>query len=142
MNMGEVIKANFGGDRKEKPEEPVGQPEQPIAAFSKETVLENFEDTRYVIENFDRIGIAGGRIAEITDFIFDKLIGYTRDDESIKLRREGLREASMESLVGYLVDSNESDWKVHPSFYGAVILEYDERAQQVISFIGSDDEPA
>ena len=138
--MGEVIRANFGGSKKDQPEKPNIPPEAAAVPASKKAILENFEDITYAIENLDRINIAKDRIDEITDYIFDTLKGYVRDDESIKLRREGLRTASMESLVGHLVDSTESDWKVHPSFYGAVMLEYRDKVDSALNLLGKDDE--
>jgi hypothetical protein len=137
--MGEVIRANFGGDRKKAVEEvSLTEGEQPTT-IRRETILDSFEDTRYVIENLDRITRAKDKIDEITDFIFDRLQGYVRDDTSIALRREGLRSASIEQLVNYMVDSTETDWKKHPSFYGAVILEYRDRVDAVLSLMGSDE---
>ncbi len=138
--MGEVIKANFGGGKKEQPEKSDNPHEEVVVRSRKKAILENFEDMTYAIENLDRINMAKARIDEITDYIFDTLKGYTRDDESIELRREGLRAASMESLVGHLVDSTQQDWKMHPSFYGAVILEYRDKVDQALSLLGSDDE--
>ena len=140
--MGEVIKANFGGGKKDQPEKSNKSPEEAVVTAGKKKILENFEDVTYAIENLDRINLAKDRIDEITDYIFDTLKGYIHDDESIKLRRAGLKAASMESLVGHLVDSTEQDWKMHPSFYGAVILEYRDKVDGALSLLRDDDESA
>lgn len=52
------------------------------------------------------------------------------DPKSINIVNIGLRrptQASNEELIGWVMNSEPNDWKLHPSFYHAVHKEVDER---------------
>jgi hypothetical protein len=43
--------------------------------------------------------------------------------QSILLRREGLRELSLSMLLQRLEDSGPSNWTMHPAYYRAIVIE-------------------
>ena len=85
-----------------------------------------FKDANYAIKNLDVIRSANDRADEIANFVMS-LKNYVQDPHDVAARREGLMLTPLENVIEYLTGSAEADWKVHPSFYTAAIVEYMER---------------
>lgn len=85
-----------------------------------------FKDANYAIKNLDVIRRANERADEIASFIMS-LRGYAQDPNDVVMRREGLLLTPLEKMIEYLTESGEADWRVHPAFYTAVIVEYADR---------------
>ena len=58
------------------------------------------------------------RIAEVEKFL-NSLKGFK--GSSIALREELLSDVSWDDLKDIIINSNENDWKTHPSYYAAVL---------------------
>lgn len=131
--MGEVVKGNFG-NREVQPQHEedrlidAGPSQQDDSYRDKKPV----EDVIYLLKNFDQFLSASEQLNTIITFLQDKLRGYTPDKGSINLRRQGLVNSSLEDLMGHLLNSTENEWKMRPSFYSALILEYQARADAAV----------
>ena len=140
--MGEVIKANFGG-KKVAPENITLKEHSdhlPDIKRSEHPEKISFENALFALQNLDKIDEVRERIDEITECILDRLQGYVKNDQTIQLRREGLYGANLEEIVRLLLTSSELDWKIHPSFYGALILEYQLHAEAALRILPEDGE--
>ena len=101
--------------------------EENVSAGS--TNIQN-EDIYYFLKNIQRLLGVPKRVDEITNYIFS-LKNFVKNDANIALRREGVALFTLEQLSDHILDSTEQDWKIRPSFYGAVILEYNSRIEKV-----------
>ena len=97
-------------------------------------------DLEYFLGDMNRLKNASDRMEEITEFIFDRLKGFVKNDANIDLRRQGLANTKMEDLAEHILNSKESDWKTQPSFYGAAILEYQSRIDRMREVSGANNE--
>jgi hypothetical protein len=87
-------------------------------------------DVLFAITHSERAIAACQHIDVITDYIF-AMPGFTPNQANISLRRQGLAFHTLQQLCGFILDSNEFQWRKDPSFYGAVILELDLRTKAV-----------
>ncbi len=96
------------------------------------------EDCVYVLLNKETVRHATQVKSErATNFVFDELKGFVFNENDINLRREGLKQHRAEDLVKIMNASEKQEWAAHPHFYGAVILELDQRLKEVFKIIES-----
>lgn len=55
------------------------------------------------------------------------LAGFIYKREDIELRRQGLKSLSKNNIFKEIVKSNKNDWSKHPSYYLALIKEWESR---------------
>ena len=91
-------------------------------------------DFVYFMANLELLKKIPQRVDEITEYIFS-LANFRKSDVNITLRREGIASEDLGQLANYILHSERTDWTVRPSFYGAVILEYNSRMERIKSLL-------
>jgi hypothetical protein len=127
-----VIRPNFGGRKTElvhpEPVAPVSEPEKIKQEGERLAV-----DVLFYVQHTELIALAYHQGEEMTNFVFD-VLGVTKKDESVELRRGVVAQYSLEQLATRLAHSSRRDWSREPHFFGATYVELDAR-RTAIEFI-------
>lgn len=125
--MSKVISGNFGGKTAYVVESEVEERELTAEelAFAKILSL----DALWLRENFDALETlrcACEKGDQATDYIFS-LGNFHKKNKSLDLRQDSLKNRSLKELSELLAESHELQWNVQPHYFGALILEMNER---------------
>lgn len=141
--MGDIVRPSFGNRSPvatEKPDRdaPVVELSEGVADVATLKLLA--DDTFYVRENKERVTEGCQRGDEITDFIFS-MANFRKKDESVELRQGQFALTSLEDLCGYLLDTNQFQWRSKPHYFGAIILEMNKRLEVARKVLGDEKVP-
>ena len=149
--MAEIIRFPFGNKKPaEKPAEENRQahvtdladedddPVADLSQFTPEQLRAMTVDLLYIGQNKDHVSAMRDKLEQITDHIFS-LRDFAPNKANIRLRREGLNAHTLQEICE-LVDTanNPLQWQTDPSYYGALMLEYDRRVKRAISLLPKD----
>lgn len=131
----------YGSERTQK-KEPSGD-EVPddykhVGPLEGEALLRAQKDLVYMLANHDFVHQMRNKLQEAGDTIFN-LIGYTPDQESIRLRRQGLRSYSLEDICKEVEKTHQLQWRKQPSYLGALTLEHHYRVQTALSLMNEEE---
>lgn len=97
------------------------------------------KDLVYMLANQEFANAMRNKIEAAGDTIF-RLKDFAPDQESIRLRREGLQSHTLEDICQEIDKTNELQWRRQPSFIGALTLEHEYRVQRALSLMNNEDE--
>jgi hypothetical protein len=97
-------------------------------------------DTLFVLHNSSRAIEACRKIDVITVYVMDEC-GIQPNHAEMGIHQASLSGHALSQLCDLVLDSPKDDWKARPNFYGAVIMELDERTKAVQSVLRRGDSP-
>lgn len=95
-------------------------------------------DFLYMVSNSGFVGEMRDKLEKASDTIFN-LGGFIADQESIRLRRQGLKAYSLEEICREVDKTHELQWRRQPSYLGALTLEHHSRVQVALSLMNKKD---
>jgi hypothetical protein len=124
--------------KREKPTGEVPDDYKHIGPLKGETLKRAQNDLIYMLANQDFVTRMRDKLEQAGDTIFS-LANFTPDQESIRLRREGLKFYSLEQICNETEKTNELQWRRQPSYLGALALEHHTRVQVALSLMNTED---
>jgi len=128
--MGEVVRPDFGN----RVALHATLPKESVDGLANMPDVDRIFALDYVFmenpRNRKRVAEAEQLSEDITEYIFG-MADFNKNDRNVDLRRDTLKNTSLECLCDYLFKSDEHQWQVHPSYYGAIILEINERVEGI-----------
>lgn len=117
-----------------EPESGVSDDYKLIGRLEGEALERAQRDLVYMLANGDLVHAMRDKLEEAGETIFN-LTGYSPDQESIRLRRQGLRSYSLEEICREVENTNQLQWRKQPSYLGALTLEHHYRVQTALSLM-------
>ncbi len=109
--MAEIFRPTFGKKGEDAQDVPSEQSEEPILT-----------DAEFTEQHGDLIAKVVQIESDYADFL-ESLEQGAISTENVEVRREGLKSMSLQQLCNIWLTSRETDWKLKPSFYAAVMFE-------------------
>ncbi len=109
--MAEIFRPTFGKKGEDVQEVPSEQLAEPILS-----------DAEYTEQHGDLIARVVQIESDYADFL-ESLEQGAVDTANVELRRQGLKSMSLQQLCNIWLTSRETDWKMKPSFYAAMVIE-------------------
>jgi hypothetical protein len=94
------------------------------------------EDLLYMLVSREFVTQMRDKLTETGDTIFS-LKGFVLDQESIRLRRQGLKSFSLKEICEEADRTHQLQWRSQPSYLGALTLEHHYRVQAALSTMNS-----
>ncbi|MES2931198.1 MAG: hypothetical protein V4682_00685 [Patescibacteria group bacterium] len=143
-----VIRGVFGGKANPPSEQQVepNQYDEPSDDYKHIGPLEGLallraqQDLLYMLKNKEHVNKIRDRLEQLGDTVFS-LRDFSPSEQSIELRRQGLRSDSLEQICALAEALSELQCRSQPSYLGALTLEHHARVQISLSLLNGTDSP-
>lgn len=109
-----------------------------IGPLTGEALVRAQKDLMYMLANGDFVHQMRNKLTEAGGTIF-ALRDFAPDQESIRLRRQGLKSYSLEDICKEVDKTHQLQWRKQPSYLGALTLEHHYRVQAALSIMPSEE---
>lgn len=125
-------------DTVQAPESEVSDDYKQIGPLTGDMLARAQKDLVYMLVNQAFVHAMRNKLVKAGDTIFN-LTGYEPDQESIRLRRQGLRSYSLEDICNEVEKTHQLQWRKQPSYLGALTLEHHYRVQAALSLMNEEE---
>ncbi len=122
----------------EPPREEISDHFRHIGPLTGEALVRAQKDLLYMIANASFVHQMKNKLTEAGNTIF-ALRSFAPDQESIRLRRQGLKSYSLDDICKVANNTHQLQWRTQPSFLGALTLEHHCRVQAALSVMPVDE---
>ena len=105
-----------------------------IGPLTGEALVRAQKDLVYMLANDAFVHEMRNKLEQAGDTIF-ALKDFAPDPASIRLRRQGLKNLSLEEICELVKNTHQLQWRSQPSYLGALTLEHHYRVQLALSLM-------
>ncbi len=128
------VRAVTSASPSEPPKDEVSDDYKHMEPLTGEALIRARKDLLYMLAHGDFVHQMRNKLDQAGDTIF-ALRGFAPDQESIRLRRQGLKSYSLEEICKKIEKTHQLQWRKQPSYLGALTLEHHYRVQAALSMM-------